>query len=89
MTLILCIATGLILGGLCAFSMSENMADIVLNLMTGISGAVLGGWFLGPMLDAAPANIPAFDETNIYSAIGGAIVLLVIVHVLQAQDAAE
>jgi len=89
MTLILCIATGLILGGLCAFSMSEDRSEVTLNLLTGVSGAVLGGWLLGPMLDAAPANIAAFDETNIYAAIGGAIVLLAIVHILQAQDSVE
>ncbi|GGI20776.1 MAG: GlsB/YeaQ/YmgE family stress response membrane protein [Oxalicibacterium faecigallinarum] len=89
MTIILCIATGIILGGLCAFSMSEDRSDVILNLMTGISGAVLGGWMLGPMLDAAPSTMNAFDESNIYAAIGGAIVLLVIVHVLQAQDRVE
>lgn len=88
MPLILCIATGLALGAMLAVPTAHSRADVTLNLLTGMSGAVLGGWLLGPLFEPQGV-IAAFDETNMFAAVGGALILLAIVHVLHAQDAAD
>ncbi|WP_293778997.1 GlsB/YeaQ/YmgE family stress response membrane protein [uncultured Oxalicibacterium sp.] len=88
MPLILCIATGLALGAMLAVPTAHSRADVTLNLLTGMSGAVLGGWLLGPVFEPQGV-VAAFDETNMISAVGGALILLAIVHVLHTQDAAD
>lgn len=89
MSLILCIATGLALGGLLSVPTAHDRSELAMNLMTGMSGAVLGGWLLGPIFDSTPAAMQAFDQGNLLSAIGGAVILLAIVHVLHAHDTVE
>ncbi len=88
MTLLFCIATGLIVGGLLAFVTASDGTALILDLTAGISGAVLGGWLLGPVFEAAPAAVRLFDEGDVFCAVGGALMLLAVTHLLQARDRA-
>jgi len=56
---------------------------ILLNVVVGIVGAFLAGWFLTPFLGIGTINQSDFSIPAMLVSLGGAIILLAIVNLLR------
>jgi uncharacterized membrane protein YeaQ/YmgE (transglycosylase-associated protein family) len=78
----------LILGGLIGWIASKVMRTdaqqgIFLNIVVGIVGSMLAGWFISPLLGAATINQNDFSLPGLLVSFLGAIVLLAIVNLVK------
>ena len=78
----------LIVGGLIGWAASKLMRTdaqqgIVLNVVVGIVGALLGGWFLSPLVGVSTINQNNFSLPSLLVSLGGAVALLAIVNVIR------
>jgi uncharacterized membrane protein YeaQ/YmgE (transglycosylase-associated protein family) len=78
----------LIVGGLIGWAASKFMRTdaqqgIVLNVVVGIVGALLGGWFLSPLVGVSTINQNNFSLPSLLVSLGGAVALLAIVNVIR------
>jgi uncharacterized membrane protein YeaQ/YmgE (transglycosylase-associated protein family) len=78
----------LVVGGLIGWVASRIMRTdgqqgIVLNVVVGIVGAVLGGWFLSPLVGVSTINQANFSVPGLLVSLVGAVVLLGIVNLLR------
>jgi uncharacterized membrane protein YeaQ/YmgE (transglycosylase-associated protein family) len=74
----------LIVGGLIGWVASLVMRTdarqgIFLNVVVGIVGAALGGWFLGPLFGVSTINQSNFSIPSLFVSLLGAVTLLAIV----------
>ena len=58
-----------------------------MNVFTGVMGALLGGWLLGPLVGGATVNHADFSFPSLMASIAGAAALLAIIAVLQRRIA--
>ncbi len=75
----------LVVGGLIGWVASMVMKTdaqqgMILNVVVGIVGAMLGGWFLAPMFGTGTINSSDFSLAGLGVSLLGAIVLLAIVN---------
>jgi uncharacterized membrane protein YeaQ/YmgE (transglycosylase-associated protein family) len=56
---------------------------ILLNVVVGILGAVLGGWFLSPLVGVSTINQNNFSPASLLVSLLGAVILLLIVNVVR------
>ena len=73
----------LVLGGLIGWAASTLLRmreGIALNVIVGIVGAVLGGWFLSPFVGVATINQGNFRVPGLIVSFLGAVILLLIVN---------
>ena len=75
----------LVVGGLIGWVASMVMKTdaqqgVFLNIVVGIVGAMLGGWFLAPMFGTGTINSNDFSLAGLGVSLLGAIVLLAIVN---------
>jgi uncharacterized membrane protein YeaQ/YmgE (transglycosylase-associated protein family) len=76
----------LVVGGLIGWAASTLMRrpeGILLNVVVGIVGAALGGWFLSPLVGVATINQNNFSAPSLLVSFLGAVILLVIVNLVQ------
>jgi uncharacterized membrane protein YeaQ/YmgE (transglycosylase-associated protein family) len=78
----------LIVGGLIGWIASMLMRTdegqgIFLNVVVGIVGAVLGGWFLSPLLGVSTINQGDFSIAGLVVSLVGAVALLGIVNLVR------
>ena len=78
----------LIIGGLIGWLASmlmktDGQQGIFLNVIVGIVGAMLGGWFLSPLLGAGTINQNNFSLPALLVSFLGASILLAIVNLLR------
>ena len=78
----------LVVGGLIGWVASMLMKTdaqqgMILNIVVGIVGAMLGGWFLAPMFGTGTINSNDFSLAGLAVSLLGAIVLLAIVNLLR------
>ncbi len=74
----------LVVGGLIGWVASmvmktDGQQGMILNVVVGIVGAMLGGWFLAPMFGTGTINSNDFSLAGLGVSLLGAIVLLAIV----------
>ena len=74
----------LVVGGLIGWVASmvmktDGQQGMILNVVVGIVGAMLGGWFLAPMFGTGTINSNDFSLSGLGVSLLGAIVLLAIV----------
>lgn len=90
MNLLIWITTGVVLGGIVSLLNSRNVVrdrlDYVLNIASGIAGAVLGGCLLAPLFGTGAIDIDKFSNGKWIAAIGGAAILLAIINLARAKD---
>lgn len=77
------IVVWLLIGGFIGWRASTSMGTgdrqaLALNVMIGMTGAVLGGWLLSSVIDAATANRTAFAVSGLAVSFSGAVLLLVL-----------
>ncbi len=80
MSIIAWIILGLIAGFIASKIVNRHGEGILLDIVVGIVGAVIGGWIMAAL---GGTGVNGFNLYSILVAIGGAVVLLVIVHALR------
>jgi uncharacterized membrane protein YeaQ/YmgE (transglycosylase-associated protein family) len=73
----------LVVGGVIGWAASAVMRKpegLLLNVVVGIVGAALGGWFLSPLVGVSTINQSNFSAASLVVSFLGAIVLLAIVN---------
>jgi len=78
----------LVIGGLIGWVASmimrtDGQQGVFLNVVVGIVGALLGGWFIAPMLGTGTINSNDFSLAGLGVSLLGAIILLAIVNLLR------
>ena len=78
----------LVVGGLIGWVASMIMRTdaqqgVILNVVVGIVGAMLGGWFISPLLGAGTINQNDFSLSGLVVSFLGAVVLLAIVNLVR------
>lgn len=78
----------LIVGGVIGWIASMIMRTdaqqgVFLNVVVGIVGAMLAGWFISPMVGVATINQGAFSLGSLAVSLLGAVVLLAIVNLVR------
>jgi len=82
----------LVVGGLIGWVASmimrtDGQQGVFLNVVVGIVGAMLGGWFLSPMVGVGTINQGAFSLGALAVSLLGAVVLLAIVSLFRRGSA--
>ena len=78
----------LVVGGLIGWVASMIMKTdaqqgVILNVVVGIVGAMLGGWFVAPLLGTGTINQNDFSFMGLLSSLIGAVILLAIVNLFR------
>jgi uncharacterized membrane protein YeaQ/YmgE (transglycosylase-associated protein family) len=84
MGFILWLVVGGIVGWVASLIMrTDAQQGIILNIVVGIVGALLGGWFLSPLLGAGTINQGELSIASLGVSLLGAIILLAIVNLIR------
>jgi uncharacterized membrane protein YeaQ/YmgE (transglycosylase-associated protein family) len=76
----------LVVGGLIGWAASSIMRThegMLLNVVVGIVGAALGGWFLSPFVGVSTINQSNFSLPSLLVSFLGAVVLLAVVNLVR------
>jgi uncharacterized membrane protein YeaQ/YmgE (transglycosylase-associated protein family) len=80
MNLIIWMAIGGLIGWAASLIMrTDAQQGVFLNIVVGIVGALLGGWFISPMVGSSTINQGNFSLAGLGVSLLGAIVLLAVV----------
>lgn len=81
---ILWLVVGGVIGWLASIVMkTDAQQGIVLNVVVGIVGAAIGGWFLSPLLGTPTINQDNLSISSLVVSLLGAIILLAIVNLVR------
>ena len=84
MNFIIWLVVGGIIGWLASIMMKTNAQQgIVLNVVVGIVGAMLGGWFISPLVGVGTINQDNFSLPAMLVSFVGAAILLAIVNLFR------
>lgn len=75
----------LVVGGVIGWAASAVMRTqegLLLNVVVGIVGAALGGWFLSPLVGVSTINQSNFSAASLVVSFLGAVILLAIVNLV-------
>ncbi len=78
----------LVVGGLIGWAASlvmrtDAQQGIFLNVVVGIIGAALGGWFLSPLVGVSTINQANFSAPGLLVSLVGAVILLAVVNLVR------
>jgi uncharacterized membrane protein YeaQ/YmgE (transglycosylase-associated protein family) len=81
MSFIIWLIVGGIIGWLASMIMkTDAQQGLILNIVVGIVGSFLGGWFIAPLLGTGTVNSGDFTIMGLDASLNGAIILLAIVN---------
>jgi uncharacterized membrane protein YeaQ/YmgE (transglycosylase-associated protein family) len=84
MGIIIWLIVGGVVGWLASLIMrTDAQQGIVLNVVVGIVGALVGGWFLSPLFGVSTINQSNFSVPGLLVSLLGAVVLLAIVNLIR------
>lgn len=84
MNFIIWLIVGGIIGGLASMIMkTDAQQGVILNVVVGIVGAMLGGWFISPLVGVPTINQDAFSIAAMMVSLVGAVILLAIVNLVR------
>jgi uncharacterized membrane protein YeaQ/YmgE (transglycosylase-associated protein family) len=84
MNIIIWLIVGGLIGWLASIVMrTDARQGILLNVVVGIVGAVLGGWFLSPLVGVSTINQGDFSVPSLVLSLVGAVALLAIVNLVR------
>ncbi|HWU96902.1 MAG TPA: GlsB/YeaQ/YmgE family stress response membrane protein [Oxalicibacterium sp.] len=89
MNLLIWIATGIALGGIIGYFATSDRLEYLLNVVSGIVGAVLGGCVLAPMFGTGAIDINKFSSGKLIAAIVGASILLALINLAHAKNGVD
>ena len=82
MNIIIWLVIGGVVGWLASIIMRrDGQQGIILNIVVGIVGAVLAGWFLSPLLGIGTIN-QSINIASFFVSLLGAVILLAIVNLV-------
>jgi uncharacterized membrane protein YeaQ/YmgE (transglycosylase-associated protein family) len=88
MNLLIWIVVGGIIGWLASLVMrTDAQQGALLNVVVGVVGALLGGWFISPLVGAGTINQGDFSLASLGVSLIGAIILLAIVNLIRRGSA--
>lgn len=80
MNIVIWLIVGGVLGWLASILMKTNdQQGIILNVIVGISGALVAGYFIAPMIGTGTINNNDFSVSSLLVSLVGAVILLAIV----------
>jgi uncharacterized membrane protein YeaQ/YmgE (transglycosylase-associated protein family) len=80
MNIIIWLVVGGVLGWLASIVMkTNNQQGIILNVIVGVVGALIAGYFLAPMIGTGTINHNDFSVSSMLVSLVGAVILLGIV----------
>ena len=84
MNFIIWLIVGGIVGWLASIVMrTDAQQGMFLNVVVGVVGALLGGWFISPLLGAGTINQNDFSLAGLGVSFLGALILLAIVNLIR------
>jgi uncharacterized membrane protein YeaQ/YmgE (transglycosylase-associated protein family) len=84
MNFIIWLVVGCVIGWLASiFMKTDGQQGIILNVVVGIVGAMLAGWFISPLVGVGTINQSNFSLPALVVSFVGAVLLLAIVSVLR------
>jgi uncharacterized membrane protein YeaQ/YmgE (transglycosylase-associated protein family) len=84
MNFIIWLVVGGLLGWVASLIMkTDGQQGIFLNVVVGIVGAMLAGWFISPMVGAGTINEGSFSLGSLVVSLLGAVILLAIVNLFR------
>jgi len=84
MNIILWLVIGGLIGWVASIIMRTNAQQgMFLNVVVGIVGAVLGGWFLSPYFGVSTINQNNFSMPALLVSLLGAVILLAVVNLVR------
>ena len=84
MNIIIWLVVGGLVGWIASMIMkTDAQQGVVLNVVVGIIGALLGGWFLAPMFGTGTINSNDFSVPGLLVSLLGAVILLAIVNLVR------
>ena len=84
MNIIVWLVVGGMIGWLASLVMgTDNRQGIILNVVVGIVGAVLGGWFLSGLFGTSTINQGNFSLNGLLVSFLGAVILLALAKLLR------
>jgi len=84
MNLIVWLVVGGLVGWIASLIMrTDAQQGILLNVIVGIVGALLGGWFISPLVGVPTINQGVFSAGALLVSLVGAIILLAIVNLVR------
>ena len=84
MNLIIWLIIGGIVGWLASLLMrTDGQQGIVLNVVVGVVGAFLAGWFISPLAGIGTINQNNFNLASVLVSLIGAVILLAIVNLFR------
>lgn len=84
MNFIIWLLVGGIIGWLASLLMkTDGQQGIILNVIVGIVGAMLGGWFISPLVGVGTINQDNFSLPALLVSFVGAAILLAIVNLVR------
>ncbi len=88
MNIIIWLVVGGLIGWVASMVMrTDGQQGIILNVVVGIVGAALGGWFLSPLVGASTINQNNFSMSGLVVSFLGAVILLAIVNLVRRGSA--
>jgi uncharacterized membrane protein YeaQ/YmgE (transglycosylase-associated protein family) len=88
MNIIIWLVVGGLIGWVASMVMrTDGQQGIILNVVVGIVGAALGGWFLSPLIGASTINQNNFSVSGLVVSFLGAVILLAIVNLVRRGSA--
>ena len=84
MQIIILLVVGGIIGWLASLLMrTDGQQGIVLNVVVGVVGAFLAGWFISPLVGVGTINQNNFSLASVLVSLVGAVILLAIVNLFR------
>ena len=84
MNIIVWLVVGGLIGWVASMVMrTDAQQGIFLNVVVGIVGATLGGWFLSPLVGVSTINQSNFSIAGLVVSLVGAVVLLAVVNLVR------
>jgi uncharacterized membrane protein YeaQ/YmgE (transglycosylase-associated protein family) len=84
MNFIIWLVVGGLIGWIASMIMrTDAQQGVILNVVVGIVGSMLGGWFIAPLLGTGTINQNDFSVMGLLASLIGAVILLAIVNLFR------
>ena len=84
MNLIIWLVVGGLIGWVASMIMkTDAQQGVILNVIVGIVGSMIGGWFIAPLLGSATVNQNDFSVRGLVASLIGAVILLAVVNLVR------
>jgi uncharacterized membrane protein YeaQ/YmgE (transglycosylase-associated protein family) len=84
MNFLIWLIVGGLIGWLASMVMKTNdQQGVILNVVVGVVGALIAGWFVSPLVGVATINQSNFSLPALFVSFVGAVILLAIVNLVR------